>query len=541
MSRKKGCLLILFIWIIAGVLSFPNVISARVETKYFYSGVLTRRRFCSVDFQYKFLYDNLLFVAQYAIPLLVLTYTYARILLALRNIKFPSAARVNISRNHMRDKQKAIKMLGLVVVIFMVSWFPYQGYVNMQSSSTQRGRSQTDSVVNSSTIGVENLLSTTDLPYRNRLYQLFALIDKEFENLYLENYQLKLKLGQNPDAPLSDAFKLNDNSSLILNEISQKLSGKKHYAQQRQKWKSALKPPGRLVTSLKSGNVETSKSQKVGCFNGHLDAVFDLASCTLYGGNGRTVIGTASADQTSRIFSTTGDCFLHYTGHNGAVNSIALRPDSSTNDQFFALTASGDRSVHLWRGSLDSNTGVANSSEDDLDATSEKINDVDDENFSRVPLQIRQPVQIFSGHSEAAIVCADWLAGGEQIISASWDKTANVYDIENPQTVLNHLSGHEGELTFCSTHRTDKIIATASKDYTFRLWDMREAMKHVWDLRNMRSPNASSRFESGVNRLGASKHNVIAAPLDNRNVFIVDLNGNRIGRLHRGNVRNGKD
>ncbi|KAI6235872.1 WD repeat-containing protein 37 [Aphelenchoides besseyi] len=441
------------------------------------------------------------------------------------------------------------------------------GYGNMQSSSTQRGRSQTDSAVNSSTIGVENLLSTTDLPYRNRLYQLFALIDKEFENLYLENYQLKLKLGQNPDAPLSEAFKLHDNSSLIFNEISQKLSGKKYYTQQRQKWKSALKPPGRLVTSLKSGNVESSKSQKVGCFNGHLDAVFDLASCTLYAGNGRTVIGTASADQTSRIFSTSGDCFLHYTGHNGAVNSIALRPDSSTNDQFFALTASGDRSVHLWRGSLDSNTGVANSSEDDLDATSEKINDVDDENFSRVPLQIRQPLQIFAGHSEAAVVCADWLAGGEQIISASWDKTANVYDIENPQTVLNHLSGHEGELTFCSAHGTDKIMATASKDYTFRLWDMREAMKSVavfqghnaavnsvvfaanhkilsssddrtvkvWDLRNMRSPNASSRFESGVNRLGASKHNVIAAPLDNRNVFIVDLNGNRIGRLHRGN------
>ncbi|KAI6214659.1 putative G-protein coupled receptor tkr-1 [Aphelenchoides besseyi] len=127
-QEKKGCLLILFIWIIAGVLSFPNVISARVETKYYYSGVITQRRFCSVDFQYKFLYDNLLFVAQYAIPLLVLTYTYARILLALRNIKFPSAARVNISRNHMRDKQKAIKMLGLVVVIFMVSWFPYQVY-----------------------------------------------------------------------------------------------------------------------------------------------------------------------------------------------------------------------------------------------------------------------------------------------------------------------------------------------------------------------------------------------------------------------------
>ncbi|KAI6192461.1 G-PROTEIN-RECEP-F1-2 domain-containing protein [Aphelenchoides fujianensis] len=131
MSRKRACFLIVLIWMFAGLLSFPNFVNARVEPKYSYSsltGVLSKHRICSNDFHYKFLYDNTLFVVQYAIPLLVLTYTYVRILLAFRNIKFPSASRVTISRNHMRDKRKAIKMLGFVVIIFMVSWLPYQLY-----------------------------------------------------------------------------------------------------------------------------------------------------------------------------------------------------------------------------------------------------------------------------------------------------------------------------------------------------------------------------------------------------------------------------
>lgn len=65
----------------------------------------------------------------------------------------------------------------------------------------------------------------------------------------------------------------------------------------------------------------------------------------------------------------------------------------------------------------------------------------------------------------------------------------------------------------------------------------------IWDLRNMRSPIASSRFESGVNKVHASARNsLMAIPVDSRHVYIHDLQGNRIGRLHRGNVsafRNG--
>ena len=152
------------------------------------------------------------------------------------------------------------------------------------------------------------------------------------------------------------------------------------------------------------------------------------------------------------------------------------------------------------------------------------------------------------------------------MITASNDHTARIYDIEGGR-MLSTLSGHEDKLTFCSSHRTNKIVATSSCDFTFRLWDRRETMQSVavfqghnaavnsavfaaqnyiasssddrsvkvcrlvaffcsqfgvyirfsvWDLRNMRSPVASVRFTTGVNKLGAStKHNLIACPVDN--------------------------
>jgi len=37
-------------------------------------------------------------------------------------------------------------------------------------------------------------------------------------------------------------------------------------------------------------------------------------------------------------------------------------------------------------------------------------------------------------------MASDWLLGGDQIITASWDRTANLYDVETSE-LLNSLTG----------------------------------------------------------------------------------------------------
>lgn len=52
---------------------------------------------------------------------------------------------------------------------------------------------------------------------------------------------------------------------------------------------------------------------------------------------------------------------------------------------------------------------------------------------------VRQPLLELLGHS-GAVIAADWLVGGTQVVSASWDRTANIYDAETG-AVVNSLTG----------------------------------------------------------------------------------------------------
>lgn len=49
----------------------------------------------------------------------------------------------------------------------------------------------------------------------------------------------------------------------------------------------------------------------------------------------------------------------------------------------------------------------------------------------------------------------------------------------------------------------------------------------------MRSPLATIRLDSPINRLAVSPNNIIAIPHDNRQVRLYDLAGQRLGRLPR--------
>jgi WD40 repeat protein len=185
---------------------------------------------------------------------------------------------------------------------------------------------------------------------------------------------------------------------------------------------------------------------------------------------------------------------------------------------------------------------------------------------------IRSPIKRYEGHSDACIA-AEWFPDGEFLVTASWDRTANVYNVETGKILCNLQ--HDDYLTNVNIHKSQKIILTSSKDTTFKVWDFRDPICSVnvyqahnrsvnsaifvgddkiatssddqtvklWDLRIMRSPVCTINLNSGANRIcsitttnpDSSTETFLGIPLDNRDIKIYNLNGERMMRLPRNN------
>ncbi|CAD6197395.1 unnamed protein product [Caenorhabditis auriculariae] len=438
-----------------------------------------------------------------------------------------------------------------------------QVHATPEISKTMRTRSSTD-VDNTCTPAVSQNFFTQstsidvdDAPFRARLYQLFGLIEKEFDSLYAENCALRARIAQ-----LSE----NDGDTCTLatehfsgQDFVKGSGGSKKAMQMGQKLRTAFRgPPARLVFKTDGSRFRLTRQ-----VDGHRDGVWHVTTDVP-----RNIFASASADQTARVWSLdSGLCIGTYSGHSGSVNCVAISPASDAGGSLVLATSSGDESTHIWKLSL---SGTVHTSSEEEDEDKEVYEQSDRQNPSdsheRAPhsegFRIRVPQYRLTGH-RAPVVCCDWLSGGQKLISASWDKTANIYDVEKGE-VINILSGHEQELNNCCSHVNQKLVATSSKDTTFRLWDFRDSIQSVsvfqghqdsvtsvafssgdrivsasedrtvkvWDLRNMRSSLSTIRLSAAANRVAVSKaHGVIAVPMDNRHVRIYDLSGNLLPRV----------
>lgn len=82
-----------------------------------------------------------------------------------------------------------------------------------------------------------------------------------------------------------------------------------------------------------------------------------------------------------------------------------------------------------------------------------------------------------TGHN-GVVISGDWIPGVDQCVTASWDRTANIYDFHTGELVVQ-LAGHDSELTDVCAHGSTRLIVTSSHDTTFRLWDFRDAIHSV--------------------------------------------------------------
>jgi len=78
------------------------------------------------------------------------------------------------------------------------------------------------------------------------------------------------------------------------------------------------------------------------------------------------------------------------------------------------------------------------SSEEDVDVCEKDEYEEEVAASEGIP-SLRTPVCEFTGHT-GVVMAADWLPGGDQVITASWDHTASLYDVETRE-MLQTLSG----------------------------------------------------------------------------------------------------
>lgn len=399
------------------------------------------------------------------------------------------------------------------------------------------------------------------IAYRCRLYELFNQIEKEFEALYTENITLKDKIeALNEQLEREPCNIVAEKPEFV--DITEH-SGGKTKAKRESLTASQLSQKIKSTYKLKASTsriVSTFKAPALTCrltkeYVGHRDGVWEV-SCSKHC---PSIIATASADHTARIWDIqSGSCILQYWGHKGSVNSVRFHPT-----QDLVLSASGDQTAHVWLATgYSSEASKCHSSEEEVDGSEEDREDIEAPRNASILKNAKIELQ---GHI-GVVIAADWLAGGDQVITASWDRTANVYDVQTGELVTQ-LVGHDQELTNTCTHPSQRLVVTSSKDTTFRLWDFREAIHSVsvfqghtdpvtsatfassdkvvsgsddrtvkvWDLKNMRSPLTTIRLASPVNRLAVSNQHIIAIPHDNRHVRLYDLNGVRLARLPRSN------
>ncbi|CAG5107715.1 Similar to wdr37: WD repeat-containing protein 37 (Xenopus laevis) [Cotesia congregata] len=394
----------------------------------------------------------------------------------------------------------------------------------------------------------------------SRLFDLFQQIHKEFEMVYLENIGLQEKIDAlnerlerecygsgERSLPPGDFQDYSDYSKNPFKPKSTPSSAQKIKASHKLKAQTS-----KIVSSFKNPTMTCTMHRQ---YAGHKDGVWEIS----VGRPGQPIIATASADHTARVIAMdSGRCLLQYIGHSGSVNSIRFHPTID-----LALTASGDCTAHIWQAAVNWDVAKRQSSSEDLsaDRTPTNASCLGDDNEDLPTL--RTPVRELLGHS-GVVMAADWLPGADQLVTASWDRTANLYDTETGE-IIHTLCGHDQELTYVSTHHAQRLCVTASRDSTFRLWDFREPIHSVsvfqghteavtsavftredkivsgsddrsvkvWELRNIRSPLATIRGDSAANRLAVSSNGVVAIPHDNRQIRLFDLSGQRLARLPR--------
>ncbi|KYQ94284.1 hypothetical protein DLAC_04584 [Tieghemostelium lacteum] len=237
------------------------------------------------------------------------------------------------------------------------------------------------------------------IPSRERFRDLLSQLEKEYELLWEENQELKLKYGLNAkenskevkdtskdkdnitttvvrdinntkentkDKDKDKVIKLYNNEPMIIqtkgsgnsnnNGQNSKLSKIKKVSGMSSKSSANSNSQSNKLNNSGGGNVTRNESKRDGShkwirareFTGHRDGIWEITASPW----DILTFATASTDRTARVWTVDNSKLpFVYTAHTGTINSIRFHPMER-----FLCTASGDKTIHIFKLPNDRNS-----------------------------------------------------------------------------------------------------------------------------------------------------------------------------------------
>ena len=194
----------------------------------------------------------------------------------------------------------------------------------------------------------------------------------------------------------------------------------------------------------------------------HLAGVNSVAFSPL-----NSLIASASADKTIKLWYPNGKLFRTLSGHTDVVNSVTFSPDGRV-----IASASQDKTVKLWNvdGTVNltllGHENVVNSVT--FNPNSRVIASGSTDKTIKLWNREGKLIKTLFGHNNAVLQVA-FSPNGETLASASSDKTIKLWD-NNGKNICT-LKGHRDAITSIAWSNDGNFIASASLDSTVKLWN----------------------------------------------------------------------